>query len=60
MWNTSTVHEDMKHYLEMGLIDDPVNLKNKRLYVYTGTRNFLFTPSKIDDLVLYNFMINSF
>jgi len=34
---------DIQSYYERGLIEDPKLLQNKRLYVYTGTNNFLFT-----------------
>lgn len=48
MYDTAKVHEDIKEYLAMGLIEDPANLKDKRLYVYSGLRNLLFTPSELN------------
>ncbi|CAL8080416.1 unnamed protein product [Orchesella dallaii] len=44
MWDPAMVHLDIQEYFNKSLIEDPKNLKGKRLYVYTGLRNVLFTP----------------
>jgi len=35
---------DIRSYFQQGLIEDPANLKDKRLYVYAGLQNFIFKP----------------
>jgi len=42
-YNPELVHKDIADYFSRGIIDDPKNLKNKRLYVYTGLRSSVFT-----------------
>jgi len=44
MYDPALVHKDIQEYLQLGFIEDPKNLKDKKLYVYSGLRNFLFTP----------------
>jgi hypothetical protein len=46
LYNFNLVHDDIRNYQTKGLIDDPKNLENKRLYIYAGLRNFLFTPAQ--------------
>ncbi|XP_035715215.1 uncharacterized protein LOC110859407 isoform X2 [Folsomia candida] len=46
LYNPELVHKDIETYLYRGLIDDPVNLRHRFLYVYTGLRNFLFTADQ--------------
>ena len=46
LYSPELVHRDITRYLAEGLIENPSNLRGKRLYVYTGLRNFLFTPGK--------------
>lgn len=45
-YDVNKVHDDIKDYYRRRVIENPTNLQNKRLYVYTGLRNELFTPSK--------------
>ncbi|ODN01197.1 hypothetical protein Ocin01_05489 [Orchesella cincta] len=44
LYNPDLVHKDIEEYVRLKKIDNPNNLKNKRLYVYTGLQNLLFTP----------------
>ena len=43
LYNTSNVLVDIQDYYDRNLIDNPINIRNKRLYVFAGTRNELFT-----------------
>jgi len=38
---------DIDNYYKAGLIENPKNMANKPLYVFSGTRNWLFTTGNI-------------
>jgi len=46
LWDPNRVSRDIAEYAKQGLIEDPSNLRGKKLYVYTGTLNWLFTTGK--------------
>ncbi|CAG7662111.1 unnamed protein product [Allacma fusca] len=43
LYDTNNVLTDIQNYYDQDLIDNPINIRNKRLYVFAGTRNPLFT-----------------
>lgn len=43
LYNPRRASEDIQQYFREGLIENPANLRNKKLYVYTGTNNWLFS-----------------
>lgn len=43
-YNVNNVFPDIQNYSSRGLIDSTQNLKNKPLYIYAGSRNWLFAP----------------
>ena len=47
LYNTSNVLGDIQDYYDRNLIDNPINIRNKRLYVFAGTRNELFTTGTV-------------
>ncbi|ODN01191.1 hypothetical protein Ocin01_05490, partial [Orchesella cincta] len=60
MWDPKMVHQDIQEYFNKSLIEDPKNLMGKRLYVYTGLRNVLFTPrTSLNILAVYEPYIGS-
>ncbi|CAL8080413.1 unnamed protein product [Orchesella dallaii] len=60
VYNPDLVHEDIKEYVGLKKIENPMNLKDKRLYVYAGLRNALFTPRQsLSILSVYERYIDS-
>lgn len=47
LWNPTLSRFDIESYASQGLIESPRNLRGKRLYVFAGTRNALFSPGKL-------------
>lgn len=58
LYDPNKVHDDIREYSRKGLIEDTRHLQNKRLYVYAGLRNVLFTPSNTLNINSRNLLID--
>ncbi|CAG7660790.1 unnamed protein product [Allacma fusca] len=60
LYDPNMALNDIQRFYEQRLIGNPAFLQNKKLYVFTGLRNFLFTPEmSLNILKLYEPMIQN-
>ena len=53
LWNPNLALVDIEGFYRQGLIENPANLRNKRLYVFAGTQNAFFTTGKWGNRIKY-------